>query len=205
MAHKLSFLHTALDTENSSRIGGKSFLPSTIEWPKNPNAEPLVLVASLASELLNKELGYSLPHDTFVSVFTTYSKSDYFLDVITYTGSEDELTNIQNGFTKVILHEKGEARNESDYLIPARHFSLSPLPSEDKHYSGSKLAGEPGWLQQEVMNVLGYKYALQLYSSDFPEEFEDIFYLTDAVGYLFLASDLELDKKENGIFFAQTT
>jgi hypothetical protein len=205
MTHKISLLTAASESDIQPRIGGKALLPVETEWPQNPNSEPLVLVASLPSEFLNKELGYSLPGGTYVSVFTTYSKSDYFLDVITYTGSEAELANIRNGFTKVILHEAGKARNEADYLVPARLMELSPLPSDDGNYTGSKLGGEPSWLQQEVIDMPDYKYAMQLYSSDFPEEFEDIFYLTDAIGYLLVAPQSLAATEEIGIFFVQTT
>ena len=35
----------------------------------------------------------------------------------------EELKNIKNDFTKVILHSVGSPRNDSDYLIPTRAVS----------------------------------------------------------------------------------
>ena len=45
-----------------------------------------------------------------------------------------------------------------------------------------------------------YEFVMQLYSSDFPEPFKDIFYLTDAVGCLLLKKD----GSGNGLFFVHT-
>lgn len=42
-----------------------------------------------------------------------------------------------------------------------------------------------GMIVPETLTV-EYEFICQLYSSDFSEPFKDIFYLTDAVGYLFL-------------------
>jgi uncharacterized protein YwqG len=102
---QIIILSQAVDpTSTQTRIGGKALLPDTITWPHNPKLEPLTLVASLPSHFINKESGYSLPANTFVSIFTTYNKSDYFLDVITYAGTEQELANIRAGYTRVLLH-----------------------------------------------------------------------------------------------------
>jgi RHS repeat-associated protein len=200
-------LSQPIDSANiQPRIGGEALLPDAIAWPHNPKSEHLVLVASLPSRFLNKELGYSLPDDTFVSIFTTYNKNDYFLDVITYAGTEEELTNLRAGYTRVLVHVEGNARNESEYLVPAHHIELSPLDAtEEAHYTGSKFAGHPGLLQQEEFPVPELTYVLQLYSSDFPEDFEDIFYLTDAVGYLFLKPQATPEDSEAGLFFVQAT
>ncbi len=206
MSNIISLSHPAEVDDNQPRIGGKALLPADTAWPQNPKGEPLTLVASLPSLFLNKELGYSLPADTFVSVFTTYNKSDYFLDVITYAGTKEELANLRAGYTRVLVHAEGKARNESEYLVPARRIELSPLnAAEEATYTGSKLAGQPGWLQQEDFPVSELGYALQLYSADFPEDFEDMFYLTDAVGYLFIKPHATQEDSEAGLFFVQAT
>jgi uncharacterized protein YwqG len=206
MSFIISLSQPTESADTQPRIGGEALLPDTIAWPHNPKSEPLALVASLPSRFLNKELGYSLPTDTFVSVFTTYNKKDYFLDVITYTGTEEELANLRAGYTHVLVHIEGKARNESEYLVPAHRIELSPLDAaEEAHYTGSKFAGHPGWLQQEELPAPELNYVLQLYSSDFPEDFEDIFYLTDAVGYLFLKPQVTPNDSEAGLFFVQTT
>jgi hypothetical protein len=91
-------------------------------------------------------------------------------------------------------------------MVPSRRIELSLLDAtEDATYSGSKFAGQPGLLQQEELSVEGLKYALQFYSADFPEEFKDIFYLTDAVGYLFIKPQATLQDNEVGLFFIQAT
>lgn len=203
MAYKITFDPTD-EASVQPRIGGKSLLPANLDWPRNPNGEPLVLIASLSSQFLNDELGFALPSESFVSVFTTYNKDDYFLDVITYSGSEEELDNIRSGFTKVIVHEKGAPRNDSEYLIPSMHLVFSNMQNDLENYIGSKLAGKPGWLQKGIEIPADYKFVLQLYSSDFPEEFEGIFYLTDSVGYL-LVNDKSAINTEAGLFFTQAT
>lgn len=48
--------------------------------------------------------------------------------------------------------------------------------------------------------MLDYAFVSQLYSGDFSEPFKDIFYLSDAVGYLFLKKD----GSGEGLFFVQT-
>ena len=199
-------LRPAGPTDTQARIGGQALLPASFEWPKNPKAEPLVLIASLPSAILNEELKLSLPDNHFVSVFTTYNKSDYFLDVITYFGANEELANIQAGYTKVLIHEGAVARNESNYLIPAHQIALSPLASnEEATYSGSKIGGQPVLLQNEALELPNSRYILQFYSGDFPDDFEDIFYLSDAVGYLYLTADFASGSDQCDVFFVQST
>jgi uncharacterized protein YwqG len=204
MSFTISLSQPTESANTQPRIGGEALLPDAIAWPHNLKSEPLILVASLPSRFLNKELGYSLPNDTFISIFTTYNKNDYFLDVITYAGTEEELANLRTGYTRVLVHVEGKARNESEYLVPAHRIELSPLDAtEEVYYTGSKFAGHPGWLQQQEFPVQELNYVLQLYSSDFPEDFEDIFYLTDAVGYLFLRPQATSEDSEAGLFFVQ--
>ena len=44
---------------------------------------------------------------------------------------------------------------------------------------------------------------MQICGSDFPEEFEDIFYLNDSIGYLYLNKEGNLN--DVGLFFTQCT
>jgi hypothetical protein len=121
-----------------------------------------------------------------------------FLDSIVYNGDDSELENIKNGFTKVIIHDIGDgSRNESDFEIPEKYFHLISL-EDNEIYSGSKLGGEPFFLQNKNLKLHDYEYILQIYGNDFPEEYNDIFYLTDSMGYLYI-------KNEDGIFFTQCT
>ena len=43
----------------------------------------------------------------------------------------------------------------------------------------------------------------RIYGGDFPEEFQDIFYLDDAIGYLFLSKEEKAN--DVGVFFVQCT
>lgn len=188
------------DEKDVLRIGGKSFLPSDIEWPQNPNGEKLTFIINLPTNFLNKTLGFHYPKDKAISVFTTYNQEDYFLDVITYHGDTEELQNIKNGFTKVILHTIDTPRNDSDFLVPAHEILIDE--KIDKADCGSFLGGNPVFLQNEKMELELYRFCMQLYGGDFPEEFQDVFYLEDSIGYLFLNKE---DVNDIGLFFTQCT
>ena len=184
----------------SPRIGGKSFLPQNTDWPVNPDGEHLCLIASIPLNFIEEQSSSAPSSNLFISVFSTYNKEEYFLDLITYHGDEDELENIKSGFTKVIIHEKGDPRSESEIVIPSREIEVLNQILEHEHtYTGSKIFGSPGLLQNEILKTGKSDFILQLYGGDFPDEFQDIFYLSDAVGYLFMG--------ENGesIFFVQVT
>ncbi len=187
--------------ENVMRIGGMSFLPEGMEWPVNPNGEKMVLILNIPTNFLNDKLAYNYPKDKMISVFTTYNSEDYFLDTIVYHGSSEELTNIKNGFTKVILHDIGISRNDSDYLIPARKLIVGEETDFMDECGASHLGGKPLFLQNENLEVDNYQFCLQIYGGDFSEEFQDIFYLNDSIGYLFLKG--EPDANDIGMFFTQ--
>lgn len=59
-------------------------------------------------------------------------------------------------------------------------------------------------LQNENLELDDLKFSLQFRSSDFPEKFQDIFGVVDALGYLFLREGTQLSDKD-GLFFVQTT
>jgi uncharacterized protein YwqG len=201
--NKIEFIKETSSNSKELRIGGRALLPENTAWPTNPNGTKLTLIASLPCLRLNSLLeNMNYPQDSFVSVFSTYNKEDYFLDLITYHGDEAELNNIKKGYTKVILHQEGNERNDSDTLIPARLIEISSEITND-FYTASKVCGIAGLLQKNPLNINDYCFCLQLYSADFPEGYDDVFYLTDAVGYLFLNSNVT--KEDMGIFFAQTT
>ncbi len=171
-----------------------------MDWPENPEGGKLTFIIHLPMDFVNEALGTSYPEHYAISVFTTYHKEDYFLDRITYHGDPAELAIIQNGYTKVIAHPIGQPRNESNFIIPAREMILSETV-EGPDYIGSKMGGKPGYVQQESLSLDHLLFCLQLYGSDFGEDFKDIFFLSDAVGYLFL-NVLE-NENDAGIFFTQ--
>lgn len=207
------------DVENESnapRLGGYSFLPENMDWPLNPDGDKLTLVLSLPTDFLNKTRDVNLPKEHVLSVFTTYRREDYFLDVITFHGDNEELQNIKKGYTRVLLHEAGNIRNESEFLIPAQEFILGDelnldleeeVDGEDlddiEIYCGSLIGNTPALLQIENLGLDDYQFCLQIYGGDFPEEFRDIFSLSDSTGYLFVNKNV--DQNDAGVFFTQCT
>lgn len=61
----------------------------------------------------------------------------------------------------------------------------------------------PVFLQNEELELDSYQFCMQIYAGDFPEEFQDIFYLSDSIGYLFLSK--EENSNDAGLFFTQCT
>jgi len=181
------------------RIGGLAFLPTKIEWPKNPDGEKLVLVASIPTNFIEDCTGIHL-EKKFVSVFTTYNPDDYFLDLVSYHGDEEEKEMILKGYTKVIYHDDGDPINNSKYVIPARRMMISEKEiNNDSIFTGSKIGGTAGLLQNKSLPLVeGKTFCIQFYGGDFPKDYDGIFDLSDAVGYLFLDS-------LSGIFFVQAT
>jgi uncharacterized protein YwqG len=182
-------------------LGGQA--AQVAEWPLNPEGEPLVLVAAINCSRMKKALDLeSMPNEGALYIFSTYSKSDYFLEDITYSGDASELDNISGGYTKVVLSDSREIKESPADSIPEVSTRLQDREvSSDEFPVFSMVSKTPpnGFNVPEEISK-NYDFALQLYSSDFPEPFKDIFYLTDAVGYLLL-------KKEGfgeGLFFVQT-
>ena len=135
--------------QNILRVGGMSLLPADMEWPVNPNGEKLVMILNIPTNFLNDNWGYQYPNDKIISVFTTYNLDDYFLDSIVYHGNGEELDHIKNGFTKVILHDVGNPRNDADYLIPARKLMVGEETDFANECGGSLFGGDPVFLQNE--------------------------------------------------------
>ncbi|WP_152602010.1 MULTISPECIES: hypothetical protein [Burkholderia] len=135
----------------------------------------------------------------YVSVFSLYSKDDYFLDRITYHGDPEEMRVIKSsGATQVIFHEK-ESERFGVESIPARRLVVGGDVGQP--YQGSGVGFPPGFLQNEKLTLdQGLEFSLQLYSGDFPVGWEDIFGLGDALAYLFVDKN-----KFEGLFFVQVT
>ena len=189
--------------KNILRIGGKSLLPSDRSWPTNPDGKKLTLILSLPTDSLNSIFRFGYPNDMVVSVFTTYNKEEYFLDDISYQGDVDELDRIKDGFTKVVIHSIGLPRNESEYIVPAMEIVVGEKFDVPDFYCGSLFAGNPTFLQKGSPIIDNYRFCLQIYGGDFPTSFEDIFCLSDAVGYLFLSK--KYVGNDTGLFFVQYT
>jgi hypothetical protein len=67
-----------------------------------------------------------------------------------------------------------------------------------KQYMGANL---PETMTEELQTA-DYQFALQVYGGDFPAPFQDIFYLSDSIGYVFLPNQAE---QRTGLFFTQAS
>ena len=125
--------------------------------------------------------------DKAIYVFSYYDKEDYFLDYIT------EIDDAIQGYTKVIVGDKNQFKFNLDKFYP-----INPIENLDEM---SFLGGQPEYLQQERDDFLEkYIFIGQILGMDLPEEVNEIFYLTENIGYIFINRDLS-----GGLFFVQTT
>lgn len=125
--------------------------------------------------------------DKAIYVFSYYDKEDYFLDYIT------EIDDAIQGYTKVIIGDKNQFKFNLDKFYP-----INPIENLDEM---SFLGGQPEYLQQESDDFLEkYIFIGQILGMDLPGEVNEIFYLTENIGYIFINRDLS-----GGLFFVQTT
>lgn len=125
--------------------------------------------------------------DKAIYVFSYYDKEDYFLDYIT------EIDDAIKGYTKVIVGDKNQFKFNLNKFYP-----INPIENLDEM---SFLGGQPKYLQQESDDFLEkYIFIGQILGMDLPEEVNEIFYLTENTGYIFINRDLS-----GGLFFVQTT
>ena len=125
--------------------------------------------------------------DKVIYVFSYYDKEDYFLDYIT------EIDDAIQGYTKVIIGDKNQFKFNLDKFYP-----INPIENLDEM---SFLGGQPEYLQQENDDFLEkYIFIGQILGMDLPEKVNEIFYLTENIGYIFINRDLS-----GGLFFVQTT
>ena len=125
--------------------------------------------------------------DKAIYVFSYYDKEDYFLDYIT------EIDDAIQGYTKVIIGDKNQFKFNLDKFYP-----INPIENLDEM---SFLGGQPEYLQQESYDFLEkYIFIGQILGMDLPEEVNEIFYLTENIGFIFINRDLS-----GGLFFVQTT
>ncbi|WP_426337473.1 hypothetical protein ACN9MY_13705 [Pseudoduganella sp. R-31] len=183
------------------RIGGPALIGGIVNWPVSARGNPLILVASLPNSFISNATGLRLAPDLYTSVFSYYSEVDYFLDEITYHGTREELECLRRGGTKVLQHRPGSCVAQS-VGIPPHTLELGEFCSDDND-CGSRIGAAPNLLQDEFLGLQDMSFVLQLRSSDFPEKFNGIFGILDALGYLYLRQ--MCDSPESGLFFIQTT
>ena len=125
--------------------------------------------------------------DKVIYVFSYYDKEDYFLDYIT------EIDDAIQGYTRVIVGDKNQFKFNIDKFYP-----INPIENLDEM---SFLGGQAEYLQQESDDFQEkYIFIAQILGMDLPEEVNEIFYLTENIGYIFINRDLS-----GGLFFVQTT
>ncbi|SHN63141.1 hypothetical protein SAMN04487896_1939 [Paenibacillus sp. ov031] len=102
--HKVNQLSIDPDVLNQNTgiwIGGE--IAYVTDWPLNQESQPLLHLFSIDCNTLLQQMHVpSLPPGKYISVFSTYFASEYFLDQVTYTGDELEWKeNILAGCTYV--------------------------------------------------------------------------------------------------------
>ncbi|NHB98648.1 DUF1963 domain-containing protein [Photorhabdus stackebrandtii] len=192
----------ALNKSSGFVLGGKKGYVS--QWPVNPDGEKLLHLFSIDCEKLSPRIPKGvLPTSGYLSVFSTYSENNYFLDNITYFGDEQELNLIKSGFTFVSYSLTNEISENNDKYIPERNVIFLDMEIEDSDYPMVSLFSNkiPNGLDDigEIGN--DYHFVCQIYSADFPEPFQDALGLSDAIGYLFIRNK---EDGIDGIFFVQT-
>ncbi|MBS9443674.1 DUF1963 domain-containing protein [Photorhabdus heterorhabditis] len=183
-------------------LGGKRGYVS--QWPVNPDGEKLLHLFSIDCEKLSSRISQGvLPTSGYLSVFSTYSDDDYFLDNITYFGDEQELKLIQSGFTFVSYSLTNDSLENNDKFIPERSVNFLDMEMGDDEYPMISLFSNnvPNGLDDIGDIGNSYHFVCQIYSADFPKPFQDALGLSDAIGYLFIKST---ENGIEGIFFVQT-
>ena len=206
MEKKIVFTKPCSD-DKLPRVGGNALIGELTRWPEAPDGLPLTLVTSLPTTFLNQNADLNLPDDHYISVFSYYSQSEYFLDSITYHGDQDELDWLRQGYTKVILHGAGSAVSGS-ITIPAMVIEVDLAGvNSGAPYQGSKIGGAPALLQAEPLALGDERFALQMYGGKFPKPHHGIFGLSDAIGYLFIDKNFTtpVTASDAGTFFVQAT
>lgn len=178
-------------------------------WPLDPEGQPLCLVATIDCAAFKSATGASgMPVNGQLQVFSTYSQTDYFLENIVYDPDyfilPDDSDEARPAYTRVTFSPSGSAA--PSHTSPVDGIPATPMHLQDETIGAddfpvfSLAAAEPpkGLVVPAALKD-DYAFVLQLYSSDFPAPFKDIFYLTDAVGYLFLKKD----GSGQGVFFVQ--
>jgi hypothetical protein len=195
---KIYFEEIEYFDKDIAMLSSYTSMPKNIDWPKNPEGKILQCIAHIPTNIINEILNTKLEQNHAISIFTYYDKQEYFLDKIVYAGDENELKTVRDN-NKIIIHEIGEdIYSLNDVIIPFNKMIISDEIAKNNFY-GSKIGGMPVLLQNKNLQINDYKFILQLYGADFPEDINDIFFLSDSLGYLFIKNE----KLFSGLFFTQ--
>ncbi|MDC9591684.1 DUF1963 domain-containing protein [Xenorhabdus sp. XENO-10] len=172
--------------DNSGFIlgGNKGYVS---QWPVNPDGEKLLNLFSIDYEKLSSRIPERiLPTSGYLSVFSTYSDNEYFLDSITYFGDEQELNLIKSGFTFVSYSLTNDTLENNDKFIPERSVIFLDMEIEDDDYPMlSFFSKKIPYGLDDIGDIRNdYHFVCQIYSADFPAPLQDALGLSDAIGYL---------------------
>lgn len=164
-----------------------------------PDGKKLHLISVIPmkeiKEILEKN-GFLVEKDNlnkYIYIFSYYDENDYFIDSITCNGTKEEFIDIKSGNTRVIIEDKNYISAYSDNLYK---MVLSDSPTE-----ASWFGEKPEFLQNaDYCFLKDYLFLAQINGLDLPSSLNDLFYLSDAIGYIFLKKDLT-----EGVFFVQNT
>lgn len=164
------------------------------------NGEPLHLIASFSLEKIATILGVALPAHLLNSkkrlyFFSYFDQDEYFLDRISYDGTNDETEFFTEAYTRGIVADEGAFTftGEAVFTIKAT--------DQDSDDEVSFIGGEAEFLQNEDYTELeDYDFIGQVSGYDLPEELEELFYFTANIGYFYIKKDFS-----EGLFFVQGT
>jgi len=172
-------------------------------WPKNPDGEDLMLLFTIDCEAARRRLNrMDLPSYGYVHVFSTYDPDEYFLDSITV--DEVQLNRGCPSYTYVV-HTGADVSIQSPRpSIPLVHADFDEVSMAEGEMSTSSMVFESKPVGERVFSTLSdsFNFFCQVYSADFPDPFKDALYLSDAVGYLLINTQMG-GEEVDGCFFVQ--
>ncbi|MCZ1266757.1 DUF1963 domain-containing protein [Paenibacillus tundrae] len=208
--HKVNQLSIDPDVLNQNTgiwIGGE--IAYVTDWPLNQESQPLLHLFSIDCNTLLQQMHVpSLPPGKYISVFSTYSASEYFLDQVTYTGDEQEWKeNILAGCTYVSVSSEPLTSVSPIQSIPLCGVGLTEVEIEEQDFPAFSFFSSmlPNGVNGISHLLEDYQFVGQIYSGDFPHPYQDILGLSDANGYLLLRTGPATAQAPlDGIFFVQT-
>lgn len=165
-------------------IGGDTaFLDN---WPSNPKGEKLLLLMTIffrKNNIFSEKKCF--PTDGVFHVFSTYSRTEYFLENIVYENNSVESVKFTSGYTKVVAGDLSKITKSTEECIPRRLCEvLQAEVLEGSFPTFSFFSDSFPEALKEFPEKDEFEFVCQLCSADFPSPFEDVLYLTDGIGYV---------------------
>lgn len=131
-----------------SRMGGDASLPAAIEWPRDKDGKPMLLLMTLASTLISTYLNNRLPENYGISVFVPFEKDS--VEHVVDLARRPETA-------RVIAHEIApDLRQECHApLVPPHAITIevdADREDEDEFSDEieNKIGGKATWLQDRI-------------------------------------------------------